>query len=469
MKVYGYPKSPDDANTSNTMARVLVTNPSDSSKLLDKSFGSPNEACGGPGEGVGGSSSNCEGLGLGNVLILQTPGESKADPDPLGGDIVFQFEKFASRVTEITLFNIQNETEILLEFIDGSAKTVVVSPMGENAVQTINLNAYDVVEITVRFSGIGAIANVGVCIDKENTPEPVGFNNEPGQPTPAPSGTGLCPEDIELIFQDGATEFPEIPIVIIEQNTQTIKFQVHNTYGETLARIFTQFHEAPTGETECFEDSPFNTTRVTEYTAYCMHHVPITIVDIWVMDDSVLDSGEDKAEVPECCHPGSNYNNPVVQYTFKLRCVTECPEIPVINSEPEINSVSEPKAQRTSAVVNPGAVRRELADKESTLRGSELLDLQGEGLTAESPAFKDAAGAAHANEPSTEGNDGHFCVSEDYPCGENGDMVHVCHYSAKHGYQTFCVRESDSDVLRFYPKDYCGRCVGGYASHGTMA
>ena len=42
-------------------------------------------------------------------------------------------------------------------------------------------------------------------------------------------------------------------------------------------------------------------------------------------------------------------------------------------------------------------------------------------------------------------------------------MVYVCHYSVRDGYKTFCVPEADSDALRFYPKDYCGQCVGGYA------
>merc|ERR1712071_714686 len=55
------------------------------------------------------------------------------------------------------------------------------------------------------------------------------------------------------------------------------------------------------------------------------------------------------------------------------------------------------------------------------------------------------------------------CVVEDYPCGPGLDKVHVCHYSARDGYKTFCVPEADSDALRFYPKDYCGPCVGGYA------
>ena len=57
----------------------------------------------------------------------------------------------------------------------------------------------------------------------------------------------------------------------------------------------------------------------------------------------------------------------------------------------------------------------------------------------------------------------HFCVSEDYPCGEDGSRVNVCHYSARDGYKTFCVPEADSDVLAFYKKDYCGPCVRGFA------
>ena len=58
----------------------------------------------------------------------------------------------------------------------------------------------------------------------------------------------------------------------------------------------------------------------------------------------------------------------------------------------------------------------------------------------------------------------HFCSSVDYPCGENGGMVNVCHYSSRDGYQTYCVLESDSDIIAYVPKDYCGPCVGGYQS-----
>jgi hypothetical protein len=68
-----------------------------------------------------------------------------------------------------------------------------------------------------------------------------------------------------------------------------------------------------------------------------------------------------------------------------------------------------------------------------------------------------------ANEPGEDGDDGSFyCLSEDFPCQGGNNLVHVCHYSTRRGYQTFCIPEPDSEILRFYSNDYCGPCVGGY-------
>jgi hypothetical protein len=67
-----------------------------------------------------------------------------------------------------------------------------------------------------------------------------------------------------------------------------------------------------------------------------------------------------------------------------------------------------------------------------------------------------------AEEPSTDPDDMPYCVSEDFPCeGDEANMVYVCHYSSHKGYETFCVPEVDSDILRFYSHDYCGPCEGG--------
>jgi hypothetical protein len=72
-----------------------------------------------------------------------------------------------------------------------------------------------------------------------------------------------------------------------------------------------------------------------------------------------------------------------------------------------------------------------------------------------------------ALEPSADGDDGSFyCASEDFPC-EDGSKTYVCHYSTRQGYQTFCIPEADSEILRFYSNDYCGPCVGGFGGADT--
>jgi hypothetical protein len=54
-----------------------------------------------------------------------------------------------------------------------------------------------------------------------------------------------------------------------------------------------------------------------------------------------------------------------------------------------------------------------------------------------------------------------YCVNKDFPCdGDEENMVYVCHYSNRGGYQTFCIPEADSDMMRFYSNDYCGPCEG---------
>lgn len=56
---------------------------------------------------------------------------------------------------------------------------------------------------------------------------------------------------------------------------------------------------------------------------------------------------------------------------------------------------------------------------------------------------------------------GAYCSSEDYPC--TGDKtVYICHYNPHLGYQTFCVPEEESDIVKFYVNSYCGACVGGF-------
>jgi len=77
-----------------------------------------------------------------------------------------------------------------------------------------------------------------------------------------------------------------------------------------------------------------------------------------------------------------------------------------------------------------------------------------------------------AGEPSEDSEDApYYCMHEDYPCkGEEDKMVYVCHYSSRTGYQTFCIPEMDSDILRFNQNHHCGPCDGwnGISNTGQM-
>merc|ERR1712137_969583 len=66
------------------------------------------------------------------------------------------------------------------------------------------------------------------------------------------------------------------------------------------------------------------------------------------------------------------------------------------------------------------------------------------------------------SEPNIEDDeDTPFCAHKDYPCkGDEENMVYVCHYSSRAGYQTFCMPEMDSDVIRFNKNHHCGPCDG---------
>lgn len=247
------------------------------------------------------------------------------------------------------------------------------------------------------------------------------------------SPTYSCPENTELVSIDGEFEYDGIPIEVTEQGVDYVKFIVKNTFGQTVSDVFTEYHSGDFGETECVEDEnvePPGTDAPIEFVAQCMHNVKISIVNFWVRDCDEIDEptflGDgDNAEIPECCHPPDEECK-TVQYTFKLHCIDQCPD----------------DTERKLHQVDAHTLIQEKNEQEKSTK-----------------AFEELTGHADGNDA-----EDHFCVTEDYPCGPDLDKVNVCHYSARDGYKTFCVPEADSDALRFYPKDYCGPCVGGYST-----
>jgi choice-of-anchor A domain-containing protein len=147
-----------------------------------------------------------------------------------------------------------------------------------------------------------------------------------GLPECRPPTTPPCPEDVIRISLIGDKEYPEIPIRIVKQNVGTVTFEVVNTFNEKVDRIYTQYHTPPVGSSTCVETTWVGKDEVAVYTAHCLKSNSITIVQVWVSDGS-FNPKKDIAVVDECCHPTPYDTNGKVQYTFQIRCVSECPEI----------------------------------------------------------------------------------------------------------------------------------------------
>ena len=290
--------------------------------------------------------------------------------------------------------------------------------------------------------------------------------------TPAPT-VDECPySDAEFLDIDGVTMYPEIPITINFQNTSHVGFTVENTFGGTISSVYTQYQSGSFGQSECLEEQNVDGPVSIDFVAQCIRHTKLAIVNVWMSDcsstETILDTS-DAALIPECCYPGEECKT--VQYTFKLPCEPEpCPEDEQVARSPRdrilaqlekvqnelLNPVEAPivKEYLESAPVPIPQSNYKLNVHKETPSNRRLK-------TANIPSIRDRR--SRHPDPFDESED-HFCVVEDYPCGESGDKVHACHYSKKDGYKTVCITEEESDAIRFFPKDYCGPCVGGFAS-----
>merc|ERR1712183_822531 len=195
---------------------------------------------------------------------------------------------------------------------------------------------------------------------------------QPPEKTPRPtapsslSPTTCPPSDPILISNEGETMYPELPVVITSQSTTHVSFQVKNTFGSMVSSVFTEYHSGSFGETECLEDENVEQNSLVEnhFIAQCTHHTKISIVNVWITDCNhdlpFLDEDLDNAEVPECCHPGNQCRT--VQYTFKLRCDSPCPNDEVfVRPNAPITYVSDPKTPLYER--GKGGLRRILASK----------------------------------------------------------------------------------------------------------
>jgi hypothetical protein len=139
-----------------------------------------------------------------------------------------------------------------------------------------------------------------------------------------------CSENVELLQTTGGTSAPYEPMEVLEQGTDYVKFIVRNPFTKIesmhvqLDEIKEKVWEFQTGDSECYNENDVDHEESVEYTAYCMPNNPISVVNIWMSDSTSLNPSMDNAQVPECCFPDPDDDNPKVQYTYMLHCVSQC-------------------------------------------------------------------------------------------------------------------------------------------------
>lgn len=156
--------------------------------------------------------------------------------------------------------------------------------------------------------------------------------------TPTTAPFKICPEDIALVKQNGATEFPieNAGIQIISQDTSTVTVALSQEWTaapvgqeqpNTLDSIYYNYKDT-LWESKCYEEDNVTGGGATydTITITCNLLTPIGYLEICVADDvsNGILSAQDSANIPKCCHSTVPPETPVVCYSFEIRCDSEC-------------------------------------------------------------------------------------------------------------------------------------------------
>lgn len=246
---------------------------------------------------------------------------------------------------------------------------------------------------------------------------------------------------------DAMCTYEHQPFAIEEQLGDEVVFFFHNTWSCDMTDIELMY-DGGDGEKGCHSLNAMQPGDMYPMPMKAACVDGLAEIEVFVQSGSIAYLGDSK-----CTDPGEG--------TCSFTWVLPCSESMMCPPEPS----PEPVVERVSARVrNPG--RRSPEPEPGIKRISAQVWIPGRQL--DSPqADEEQQGFVSeemkkAAEPNEDADDVPYCVHEDYPCtdGDEENMVYVCHYSTREGYQTFCIPETDSDIMQFYTNDYCGPCEG---------
>jgi hypothetical protein len=161
-------------------ARVTTGSPSNHPAMIfntanptggDTDLGSPNQAFGGPGVGVGGGASmpGRNSAPLGKALIVaETLNAANPDDSANGGTLIFTFDT-PVRLDEVQVLDIDDASAAgtVKAYRDSNGSTLIATGkmlgLGDNSFQTVGVNATEVRRLEIHFPKGGAAASVVSC------------------------------------------------------------------------------------------------------------------------------------------------------------------------------------------------------------------------------------------------------------------------------------------------------------------
>jgi len=141
--------------------------------------------------------------------------------------------------------------------------------------------------------------------------------------TPGPTPK-TCPEDIKVIHVEpedlSGVEFQ--PLQIKSRDLSSVVLSLSNLVSKTVTKVYVEFLNGYYRQCLAYDYSELSTID-SDFTVQCMQQVPLSIVTVYVVDETVWNS---PVVIPECCHADPPPGSSVAKYTFKIYCTEQCPE-----------------------------------------------------------------------------------------------------------------------------------------------
>jgi hypothetical protein len=375
----------------------------------------------------------------GKVLVIQENDRSQWKANEAGGVVTIAFLSPVAELAEIGLLNVVKDVQVRVTASDNSLSHFLITAAGAGSKKAVVIDKMDVLKVELTFFGPVAISHVTLCETRHTHAPSLAPQGSPSS-SQRQKNQVACNRDL---FEDYETEGQSDSW----ENGSEYDDPVFTTFLGRLGREHPQVSKV-------FTVPPNADSIDLNFDIYDIDGTP--------GDDRVLVGIQGSfVDLNLFASDGSKkyYND--IEVTGS---VTSTRRISFKYDYDTIYSVSMRvpkywyKDYNFKLPISFKVVTKKTISSESY--GIDNLRIHANCMRRE---LQDAAPAA---EPDEHGDDsGFYCSSNDFPCEGGNGMVYVCHYSARKGYETFCVPEPDSEILRFYSNDYCGPCVGGFGIH----